>query len=200
MCFGPLARVACGVCACECLCRARKGPLARFLSLARSPQRNRRKRAGKGLYAPGNAMREFRAFLGAKKPMFIVNAWKSRMMRENHAFSENHVNDKHWRFGVLARWQGPCFVGLVLWIARVCLWPGSRPVRVCALCAFWSPLAPCETVCVLDSLALGRVSLCVFSLWRVSQAHRLLCLLACVSKNEQRIVQVCFRSACEVLR
>lgn len=83
-------------------------------------------------------------------------------MRENHAICENHVTDKHWRFGVLACWQGPCFSGPVLFyrsrvpLARIAPCARVRPVRLLVTIGLMR-----DRVC-FGFTRLWRVSLCVF--------------------------------------
>lgn len=95
--------------------------------------------------------------------------------------------------GVLAFWRVGIRVASVLSffelpVAALSL---NHALRVFDNC--WPPMGPC----VFWIHTPWRVPVALFLL-PVGNGATDYCLLACVSKNDQRIVQVCFRSACEV--
>ena len=94
-----------------------------------------------------------------------------------------------WRFGVLVRWLLLVDLFFELPVAALSV---NRALRVFTNC--WPSTGPC----VFWIHAPWRVSVALFLL-PVGNGATDYCLLACVSKNDQRIVQVRFRSACEVL-
>lgn len=111
--FWPCGACVCGVLRLEGPLPRRKRPFGAFSFVGSMIGAQSKETRWKRPLRAGKRYAWFSRIFLRENPMFIVNAWKSRMMRENHAFSENHVNDKHWCFGVLACWHPCCFFGPV---------------------------------------------------------------------------------------
>jgi hypothetical protein len=144
-------------------------------------------------------MRDFHAFSRVKS--FCLS-----LTRDFHAscviFTHSVKTALSLFIGFSAFWRVGIRVASVLSFFELPVWafgPDHASVRVCASVRLLVTISFMRDRVCFGFTRLWRVCLCVFSVTCVTGTQAL-CLLACVSKNEQRIQCLCLCRACKVFR